>query len=51
MGQAEEEDVEDDAADVEADQGHQDLPEHGLEVHVLAAENHDRQDVACGERK
>ena len=41
VGQAEQQHVEDDAADVEGDQRHQDLAEDGLQVHVLAAQDHD----------
>ena len=47
VGQAEDEHVEHDAADVKRDQGDEDLPEHGLQVHVVAVQHRDGQDVAC----
>jgi hypothetical protein len=42
VGQTEEQEVEDDAEDVEGDQRDQDLPEHWLQVHVAAVQYHDR---------
>lgn len=41
MGQAEEQEVEDDAEDVEGDQGDEDLPEDRLQVHVATVQDQD----------
>jgi hypothetical protein len=47
LREAEEHDVEDDAADVEEDERDEDLAEVGLQVHVAATEDGDGKDVAC----
>lgn len=47
--EAEEEHVEDDAADVEGDERDQDLAEGRLQLHVPSAEHRDREEVACRE--
>ena len=46
MREAEEEHVEDDAADVEGDERDQDLTEGRLQLHVPPAEHRDREEVA-----
>ena len=46
MRQTEDQEVEDDAEDVEGDKGDEDLSEHRLEVHVSSVQDHDRQEVA-----
>ncbi len=49
--QAEQQQVEDDAGQVERDQGHQDVQEGALQVHVVRHQHHDRQDVACKQKE
>ncbi len=51
MGEAEEEEVEDDAGQVERDQGHQDVQESPLKVHVVRQQHQDGQDVAYKMKK
>ncbi len=46
LGIAEQQQVEDDAAHVEGDQGDEDLQKRPLQIHVVAQEDHDGEDVA-----
>lgn len=46
MRHGEEQEVEDDAEDVEGDQRDQDLPEHRFQVHVATVQDDDGQKIS-----
>jgi len=46
VGQAEQQQVEEDAGQVEADQGHQDVQEVALQVHVVVEQHQYGQNIA-----